>query len=169
MNDMNVANIIALLEEMVEAHEELLQTAKSKRQEIIANNLGELTKYMMTENRLVKRIDQLERERGLESTKFMAAKGVYSRVAVTQKQLLSVVFDVEERQKLQQLHERLGQVVRELAKVNEGNQDLMRHALDFIQFSMDVILMPEDESYTYSNPAELKYGAPGSSRYNTRT
>ncbi|GFN32660.1 flagellar protein FlgN [Paenibacillus xylaniclasticus] len=166
---MELANIIGLLEQMVEAHEELLETANSKKQAIIAGELNELTKFMMAENRLVKRIAQLENERGMESTRFMAAKGVYSRVPVTQKQLMSVVFDVEDRLKLQQLHEQLGQVVNELSRVNETNQMLLKQSIEFVQFSLDVILMPEDESYTYKNPAtEPSYDTLGYGRYQSR-
>jgi flagellar biosynthesis/type III secretory pathway chaperone len=165
---MAVAAIIETLEQMVEAHEELLETARIKKHAIIANDLEQLTKHMMTENRLNKRIGQLETERGLESTKVMAAKGVYSRVAVTQKQLMSVVFEVEERLKLQQLHEQLSKVVKELVKVNEDNQQLLKQSLDFIQFSLEIIVSPEDESYTYSNPVELKYGSSNAGRYNSK-
>jgi len=165
---MDIANIISLLEQMVEAHEELLATARSKKQAIIDNDLNELTKYMMTENRLVKRIGQLESDRGMESTRLMATKGVFSRVPVTQKQLLSIVFDVEERMKLQQLHERLGKVVKELGRVNEANQQLIKQSIEFVQFSLDVILMPEDESYTYKNPTNARYDSFGYGRQQSR-
>ncbi|WP_127532069.1 flagellar protein FlgN [Paenibacillus kobensis] len=166
---MEIANIISLLEQMVDAHEELLATALSKKQTIIAGELNELTKFMMTENRLIKRIAQLETDRGMESTRFMATKGVYSRVPVTQKQLLSVVFDVEERMKLQQLHEQLGKVVNELSRVNEANQLLIKQSIEFVQFSLDVILMPEDESYTYKNPmTDSRYDSLGYGRHQSR-
>lgn len=150
---MAVASVIETIVKLTDAHEKLLQSGLEKKNAIIHRDLDALMRLMRLESRLSKEIIELDLARLAAARRLLVEKGVKSRLYVSYRNLMGVVFDPEERTQLQQVHERLGKTLNELKSLNQLNQTLLQHSLDFIQFSIEMFIMPEDESYTYKNPS----------------
>lgn len=155
--------IVNNLEQLSGLHEQLIETGAEKKSAIMSRDLNTLMRIMRLETRLVKQVADLDAERGALSRKYMIEKGVKHRFNMSFKQLMSIVFNADDRLTLQDVHKRLESALMELRAINEVNQALLNQSLDFIQFSIDLIIAPEDESYTYKRPTDA---ASYTSRFN---
>jgi flagellar biosynthesis/type III secretory pathway chaperone len=165
---MTVSKVIETLDSLAEMHEHLLQTGLEKKQAIIDKNLDSLMRIMRLETKLVKDITTLDLERVAVCRKLMIEKGVKNRLNATYRQLMGVVFVPEERLQLQAVHERLERVLKELKRLNDLNQTLLNQSLDFIQFSIELLISPEDESYTYKHPSTINSDSNRNGLYYTK-
>jgi hypothetical protein len=149
---MEKAMIIQILEQMVDIHKQLLEIETKKTKAIIHNDLDSLNKSIRAESRLIKQVEELEVRRSQESVRmYFSATNVFRRY-VTLNNLITIVFEAETRLALQKLHFQLSSVVNELKKVIQHNRDLLKHSLEFIQFSFDIFVSPVDDSITYTHP-----------------
>ncbi|MFC4777820.1 flagellar protein FlgN [Paenibacillus sp. GCM10023252] len=164
-----VSQVVKAIDQLAEVHEQLIQTGLAKKQAILSKELDELMRLMRIESKLSREITEMDQERSLVSRKLMMDKGVKNRFNVTYRNLMGVIHDPEERTELQRVHERLERAIVQLKQVNDLNQTLLQQSLDFIAFTIDLYLNPEDESYTYKHPASPT-GDPKnkSGLYNTR-
>lgn len=165
---MTVSKVIETLDSLAEMHEHLLQTGLEKKQAIIDKDLDSLMRIMRVETKLIKDITTLDFERVAACRKLMIEKGVKNRLNTTYRQLMGVVFVPEERLQLQAVHERLERALKELKHLNDLNQTLLNQSLDFIQFSIELFISPEDESYTYKHPSTISSNSNRYGLYNTK-
>lgn len=165
---MTVSKVVETLNRLAEAHESLLQTGLEKKRAIIDKDLDTLMRIMRLETKLVKEITTLDLERVVASRRLMLEKGVKNRINTTYRQLMGVVFVPEERLQLQTVHERLERTLKELKQLNDLNQSLLNQSLDFIQFSIELFVSPEDESYTYKHPSTISSDSNRFGLYNTK-
>jgi flagellar biosynthesis/type III secretory pathway chaperone len=165
---MAVNNVITVLEQLTEAHVQLNDIAKDKRAAIMANDLDVLTKTMKAESKWIKRITELDQARIDVSIRLLEENGVKSQRNVTLHQLFGVVYNLEQRAKLSNLERQLKEQLNELRQRNELNQQLLQQSIDFVQFSIEIIVPQPDESYIYRNPAEHKPGSSKSGMYNKK-
>ncbi|MFF2889978.1 flagellar protein FlgN [Paenibacillus sp. NPDC057967] len=151
---MTIQHIADNLNQLSERHEQLIESGLKKKQAIISKDLDTLMRIMRNESKLIKEISLLDDERASLSRKLMIEKGVKHRFNMSFKQLMSIVFNVDDRLLMQGVHRRLEEALIELRRINEINQALLNQSLDFIQFSIELFISPEDESYTYKRPTD---------------
>ncbi|MFF2483660.1 flagellar protein FlgN [Paenibacillus sp. NPDC058071] len=149
---MAVAEIIDTMERLADAHDQLLRSGQEKKRAVIQKDMDSLMQVMRSEAKLAKDISELDNTRILITKRLMVDMGIKSRLYASHKNLMGVVFDPDDRVRLQSSHERLSKTLRELKQLNDLNQTLLQQSLEFIQFSLELMIMPEDESYTYKNP-----------------
>lgn len=152
---MTVSKVIETMESLTEMHKHLLQSGLEKKEAIINKDLDSLMRIMRLESKILKDITVTDMMRVTACRKLMLEKGVKNKINTTYRQLMGVVFVPEERIMLQNVHERLESVLKELKNVNDLNQDLLKQSLDFVNFSLDLFISPEDDSYTYKHPSNL--------------
>lgn len=166
---MDIALIIDLQKQLIENHEQLLAISKEKTQAIIQNDVSALNGIIRAESKLIKQIGETESRRMLESSKLMAnaSRRAFLR-KVTLKELITIVYDAENRVVLQKQHARLYDLLQELKGVTGHNQQLIQQSLDFIRFSIDIMVSPVDESMTYRHPQHLAGNAPRFGVFNSK-
>ncbi|WP_028608244.1 flagellar protein FlgN [Paenibacillus harenae] len=165
---MTVSKVIETMDSLTEMHKHLLQSGLEKKQAIISKDLDSLMRIMRLESKILKDITAMDMMRVAACRKLMLEKGVKNRINTTYRQLMGVVFVPEERIRLQEVHERLESVLKELKNLNDLNQDLLNQSLDFVHFSIDLLISPEDESYTYKHPSNQLRNSNRNGIYNSK-
>jgi len=131
-------NLIEVLEQESNEYEGLLNLSQQKTPVIASGNLEQLQTITDDEQRLVSRIGNLEKKR-IEVTADIA--NVLNRDVNTLK--LSNLIDMlaarpAEQAKLAAAHDRLQESVRLLKNVNEQNRELLKNALEMVEFELNL-------------------------------
>ncbi|CAM2934244.1 flagellar protein FlgN [Paenibacillus sediminis] len=164
---MSIQHVISTMERLTELHQQLFDSGEEKKQAIIKNDIEKLTQIMTQENRLLKQVAEVEKERVDAAYAFLHEKGIRSQLNLTVTELLRLVFNVEERFQLQDSQNRLLNVIHALKRQNEVNQQLIHHALEFIDFSLNVFVGAEDD-LIYQNPAHQSSNLKKNNFFDTR-
>ena len=149
---MEVQKLIDGLTQMDELHVKLLEIMEQKKQSILNRNYEELVGTLSRESKLVKVIEESEKELLVAAQGFLQSKGIKSRLELTISEILRLVFDPEEKRALDEARVRLGKRLVELKHANALNQDLITQSLSFIDFSLNLMIGGEDDGATYSPP-----------------
>lgn len=144
-------NLIEVLDLESKGYEELLQLSQKKTPIIISGDLSNLQKITDEEQELVSRINNLDKKR-VEVTADIA--NVLNKDVATLK-LDNLVDMLEarpaEQQVLAKAHDRLQTVVHNLQQVNEHNRELLKNALEMVEFEMNILnatkTAPETANY----------------------
>ena len=149
---MSVQLLIESLTQMDALQAELLQVTLQKKQMILDRNYDELVRTLSRESKLLKMIEEQEKQLFSSAQTFLQSKGIKSQLELTITEILRLVFDPEEKRMLDETRKRLQDRLREIKRVNELNQQLINQSLSFIDFSLNLMIGGEDEETTYSPP-----------------
>lgn len=133
--------IVTVLEKLIKLHESLNQLASKKTTIIQEGNTDALTALLIDEQRHVKAITQMEKERE------EAVLACMSGGAATIDEVIEVA-NPEDADRLRGLKEKLLIEVMKLKEQNELNQQLLITSLQFVNLSLD-LLRPQDRNYNY--------------------
>ena len=144
-------NLIEVLDKESSEYEVLLGLSQRKTPIIVSGNLENLQKITDEEQELVSRINNLEKQR-ITITADIA--NVLNKDVETLK-LANLIAMLESRPKEQQAlaeaHDRLQTAVRGLQKINEQNNELLKNALEMVEFEMNLVhamkTAPETANY----------------------
>lgn len=160
----------SLMEELIETLEaeekiyhELLPVERDKTRAIIANDLNALQEITVREHDLVDQTSTLENKRE-QIAKDIATVLGKNPATITLEQIVEVLKNQpEDQKKLQEVHDRLKQTVTHLQEVNDQNKELLKEAIDMVEFNMNVIRstrMSSGSSNYSSNASEVAGMAP---------
>lgn len=162
---MSIEAIISTLEHLEAVHQKMLEIAESKKKAIIKNDVESLIQLMNQETKVVKQIELLESQRIEAVHRFLQDKGIKSRLNLNVSELSRLVFDIEEKNRLQSIQSRLSDTLSSLKQANELNQKLIQQALEFIDYSLDVLVEKPYQEATYQNPLTDRNGGKLQSGY----
>lgn len=153
--------LITTLSKEEELYRELLPIQERKTQVIIENNIEQLQKITGEEQETIDKVTALERKRE-EIIKDIGTVLNKNPKTLTLTNLIQIMAkQPEDREKLQELHDRLEESVKKLVKVNERNQMLIKQSLEMIEFNMNLLqstrIVP-GSNYT-KNASEWEPGA----------
>jgi flagellar biosynthesis/type III secretory pathway chaperone len=151
-----VQRLIAALEKLTDIHEELIGLADRKREALVRNVADEVSAVTNREAKLMRTVDELLQEQSAATNDFFRLKGFQPTRAITATELSRLVTDPSEKEALLASRDRLTRVVAQLKKANELNQQLIQQSLAFINYSLDIIVGPDDGP-TYGNPANQQF------------
>ncbi|RCX19084.1 FlgN protein [Fontibacillus phaseoli] len=149
---MEVQVLIDGLLKMDGLHANLLEMMEQKKQAILNRNYEELMSTLSLESKMVKAIEECEKELLGVAQEFLYSKGIKSQLELTISEILRLVFDPEEKRILDEARKKLGNRLIELKQVNELNQELITQSLSFIDFSLNLMIGGEDDGPIYSPP-----------------
>jgi len=132
-------NLIDVLTKECSEYEELLELSQKKTPIIIRGDLEQLQQITDEEQVVVSRIGNLEKKR-VEVTADIA--NVLNRdVTILKLSNLIEMFSArpEEQKILSEIHDRLQQAVNNLKKINEQNEQLIKNALEMVEFEMNLL------------------------------
>lgn len=151
-------NLINVLNKESSEYEKLLELSMKKTPVIVAGDLENLQQITDEEQIVVSRINNLEKQR-IENINDIA--NVLNKDVKTLK-LANLIEMLEarpiERQKLAEVHDRLQSAVRRVQMINNQNRELINHALEMVEFDLNLI----QSMKTAPETAEYNRGA-----YNT--
>ncbi len=131
--------MIDLMQKLLTFHRGLLQLAEQKTEAIKKSDISTLQQMMTKEQKYVMAIRQLESER-MSLLSHMSEERTVSRYA---EQL-----EEKERTKLLQLANELRDTIARLKAQNELNMQLLQQSLQFIHFTLD-LMIPNEQDVTY--------------------
>lgn len=130
--------LVGILTEQTERYEELLGLSKEKRDVIIENDVESLTKINHLENLVVSQAQKLEKKR-MELIKDMAVVLAQKESDLTLTRLIELMEGKEESKSLIEARDRIKDVLDELKEVNSQNGQLIENALEYIEYSNNLI------------------------------
>lgn len=132
-------NLIDVLEKENAEYEKLLALSMQKTPVIVSEDLEKLAKITDEEQLIVSRINHLDviRNEAVKDIANVLNKDVTKLKIVDLIKMLGT--RPEEQQKLAAVFDKLQASVRNVARINEQNRELIQSALDMVQFNMNVI------------------------------
>ena len=145
-------NLIAILQQECEAYEGLLELSRAKTPAIVAGNLEELSRITEEEQERADVVQNLDRKR-VEVTTDIANVLNRDVEKLKLRNLIEMLSQRPQEQKaLSECHDRLQIAVRELARVNTQNSELLQSGLEMIQFELNLAqamkAAPETANYS---------------------
>lgn len=147
--------LIDCLETEEKEFERLLALSQQKTPIIVSNKIAELEKITDEEQVIVSRISNLETKR--ETVTKDIAEVINKDVAELK---LTTLIDLMsnqpgERKRLSEVHDKLSAIVKHIRQVNEGNAELIKNALEMINFDLSVVqaMRQAPETANYSRGA----------------
>lgn len=152
---MTIQRLVDLMYELEAVHRSLLELSTEKTGVLIRGEVDKLVVLTNSENKLVKRITELDQRRVALIAEYATSKGFSPHAVRTVSDLIKLTFNADDRGALERAQAALLSVLNELKRLNDTNQQLLQQALTFVNYSMDLILGPEEEP-VYQHPANLK-------------
>jgi flagellar biosynthesis/type III secretory pathway chaperone len=147
--------LIVCLETEEKEFERLLTLSQRKTPVIVSNKIAELEKITDEEQVIVSRISNLETKR--ETVTKDIAEVINRDVAELK---LTTLIDLMsnqpgERKRLSEVHDKLSATVKQIRQVNEGNAELIKNALEMVNFDLSVLqaMRQAPETANYSRGA----------------
>lgn len=158
----SLQTFIEIVETMVDAHSQLLKSAKKKRNILVDGTVEELQSVIYHEQTIVERIQKLEQQRTKLLHEYMDQHGDLGK-QVTVEKLLNQLDDVEIKQKLKNNIKQLRALMKEVSYLNESNQQLIQTSLSYIHYSIEMLAQKQsaigygpNTRNTYSNLLDAK-------------
>jgi flagellar biosynthesis/type III secretory pathway chaperone len=165
---MSIQPLTETLEKLIELHQVLLKLAQEKTPVIVKDEVERLSAIMSQENKLLKQVADLDRQRVERTSEYLQARGYAPNPNVTISDLIRMIFKVEDKKMMQVLQQRLLESISELRKANDLNQKLIEQSLQFINYSIDLLTGAPDQDATYRNPQQQGYGTARAGLFDTR-
>lgn len=164
----SVTEIIEILQQQLAVYETLLDLEKNKTPVIIRNDIHELNAITAQERKWTAEVQKLEKERIRLTTAFVVQMGLPRVRASVLSNLIKAVTDAKEKQALMELHRSLRGTLNELKLHNETNKQMMEQSLDFIRFSLDLLVENPHDNVVYRHPMNRSAAGPTTGLFNKR-
>ncbi|WP_456277626.1 flagellar protein FlgN [Bacillus sp. AK128] len=145
---MTSEKLIHCLEKILKLHESLYKIALNKTEIIKSGDVDSLTSVIQNENKHIMALNQLEEERKTFVLK-LASGHQFEGEEPTLSDVIPLC-DSSNQHALLEIRQKLSHQLHELKRVNQLNQELIFSSLQFVNYSID-LLMPRKESMNYHN------------------
>ncbi|MFD1953946.1 flagellar protein FlgN [Paenibacillus thailandensis] len=164
----SVSEIIGILRQQSAVYEALLELEKKKTPVIVRNDLHELNAITAQERKWTAEAQRLEKERIRLTTAYVVQMGLPRARSSVLTSLIKAVTDAKEKEALTELHAALRGTLQQLKFHNDTNKQLMEQSLDFIRFSLDLLVDNPHEHVVYQHPMNRTSTGPGTGMFNKR-
>lgn len=151
---MSLNQLIDAMYELETSHQEMLRTAEVKKEAIIKNDTDTLIRLLNQESAILKQIQSQEAMKNEAISSFLQERGIRSKLNLTMTEISRLVFDVEDKERLQAAQRALSNTLQELKERNELNQKLLEQSLAFIDYSLDVLIDKPVDEPVYKHPGQ---------------
>jgi len=150
---MPVMNLLQHMEELVSAHRLLLEVAEQRRQMLLRHDADGLAACYREELGLLERIAGIQSDWEVSAAEYMRARRAEPSGAMTIDVIVELLPDGETKHQLLQSRTRLVEILSEIKKVNNSNQQLIERTLDHIDYIIELHHTGGEQDVTYYNPA----------------
>lgn len=162
-----IQTLIHVLSELNNLHLTLIHLAEEKKQVIIHNDIDALNRIVARETKLLSQLTELDQARISAISEYMRSKGFVPTAAMTITALSKMVFKAEEKNALLEAQAELLATIDRFKELHLQNQQMIKQSLAYIDFSLDLIAGPPEDTATYHNPNKLG-SSNGRSIFDTR-
>lgn len=141
--------IIKSLEDLVNVHVEILDISKEKTEVIKEGSVEKLQKLLVNERKLVRKIENNEKERKELVDKWFEDRKLSLEDATVTK-MLELLDDEQDKNNLEQVTIALTKVITNLKAQEKLNLALISQSMQFVQVSLD-LLSPSLKNMNYGN------------------
>ncbi|AJY74518.1 flagellar protein FlgN [Paenibacillus beijingensis] len=164
---MSVQAVLETLREQLELYGQLLETAEQKTPVLVKNDIERLNVIMSKERKLVQKADELELRRSMLTNTYFSRLSLRLRSGKLS-DMIRTVNHPGEKQQLIDIQSELAARLTELQRKNEHNQQLIRQSLDFIEYSLELVVDNPSDDFTYQHPMNRLSGGPRAGLFDTR-
>jgi flagellar biosynthesis/type III secretory pathway chaperone len=133
---------------------ELSTIGESKKDHIVHNRLNELSQTLAAESKLLKRLAELEQERASLIAGYQQELGVKPEAEATLDDLVRMTVKMQDKREFEAVRDALSAEIRKLRSLNETNQLLVKQALDFVDYTLDLFTAGPENDMVYQAPAQ---------------
>jgi flagellar biosynthesis/type III secretory pathway chaperone len=151
---MSVQAVVEAMDRMTEIHGVLLELAEQKKHAIVRNDIDLLNQITHQENKLIKQIEELDRQRTEAIGQALIQRGYRPNPRITVSDLIRLIYKAEDKQALMRSRDELLAAIDKLRAAHSLNQQLIRQSLAFIEYSLDLLIGPPEDEAVYQNPAQ---------------
>ncbi|CAM4476866.1 hypothetical protein FHS16_004709 [Paenibacillus endophyticus] len=154
---MSVSQIIDTLQQQYKLYEQLLEIEIKKKALIMKNDVLPLNVLTQKEKLLAANAEKLEQQRVLLTVRYIKEIGFRIRSGVLS-ELIKAVTIPNEKEELTLMHGKLAKLLTELKQTNDLNQQLIQQSLDFLDFSIGLMVDDPNEDLVYKHPMNQQAG-----------
>lgn len=160
--------LISLLSKIILTYRALYTVADQKKAAIIANDIEDVNRLSLQETKMLKPVPDMEKEVRQLLTAIQRELGFRPKLKMSLDELITLLIEPEQKQLLQETGEELVDISNKLKAANELNYHLTQQSLEYVNFSLDVLVGPEEEEYTYKKPMQQQEPLKRSSLYDKK-
>jgi flagellar biosynthesis/type III secretory pathway chaperone len=134
-----IDQMVEILHEQATRCEELLGLAREKREVIVKNDIENLQKITGLENMVISQNNRLEKQRvalARDIAEVLGRRGQEPDIAAL---IECMEGQPQQQEALRQAGNRIRGIINELKEANDFNNVLIRNALDYVEYSLNVI------------------------------
>jgi len=137
-------NLLECLEHTCEAHSEMLKIAENKRKVLIEGDIATLQSLTIPESTLIEKIQSLDALREQLVREYLNEKQIpESELAYTLDDVLVGDDHAFIKKRISQTAKKLREIIGELSRLNEDNQQLIQTSLSYLQYSIGLFARKE--------------------------
>jgi flagellar biosynthesis/type III secretory pathway chaperone len=160
--------LFAVVDAMLNVHQELLAIAQRKRDVLIRGDMEALNLIVKEENTLVFRVEKLEGER-IAFGRLLAERIGVAPEQLTAARVAELAGDAEEKHRMTSLTDELRQVIGQLQALNDTNKKLIEQSLQFIRTSIEVLSeSPQVPTYGDKGASNAPYASGKTSYFDSK-
>jgi len=150
------ANIVKTLKYEQQIYSRLLKLAEKKTEYLVGNDISKLSEITEEEGRLAEQGRQLARVREQYAKELNEALGLKAGASLEEAERL---LDGPQAAQIAEIRAKLKETVMKLMLRNGINQKLIKNAVEYINFSLELLAAPAPEAPVYGrNGAEVSSG-----------
>lgn len=144
---MELNAVLSTLEKLEKMHRSLLEIALSKTEFVKANDISKLDSILKTEQSHVAAIETLELQRQTQVKQYLTVKGLTPSDKPSMMELIDATQHESSLYELEEVRDRLIDVIQKLKAQNDLNQKLVFQSLQFINVSLNMMRpqAPQDQ------------------------
>ncbi|MET3682995.1 flagellar biosynthesis/type III secretory pathway chaperone [Alkalibacillus flavidus] len=144
---MSIESIIEKLDKIYQLNDSLLNLSKDKTEKLKQNDLETFNDMLIKERKHAQAIDQLETKRVEETEAWFQAKGITDERTITN--LIATVDDPEQKERLENLYEKLVYTLADLKQQEQLNRDLTEQSLQYVELTLDMLQPAHQKDMNY--------------------
>lgn len=150
----NIRELLSILDQIIRVYEDILGLAKEKTDLVVAGKVAELENLVKLEQSLVIQVGRLEQQRE-ETVGKMAEALEMDKKDFTLSNIMSLL-DHEQQKQIKEYGQKLIQTLEQLKATNDLNSKLIKHALEYIDFSLNLITTSPIPDNTYEDKGSTR-------------
>lgn len=133
---------------------ELSELGERKKEHIVHSQLNELSQTLANETKVLKRLAGLEKDRAELIAGYQQELGVKPNVDASLDDLVRMTVKLQDKREFEAVRDAMAAEIRNLRSLNDTNHLLVKQALDFVDYTLDLFTAGPENDMVYQAPAQ---------------
>ena len=149
-----VDNLIRVLECESRLYDQILEEAEKKTDVIVKGDISSLQETTLREQKIINELEKLNNAR--EQIVAQIARKTGKKPEELTVSVLAELFPGDKANKLKSIRDNLMETIGKLKARNDANQKLIQNAIEYINFSLNLIMQPVPQTTQYGSKGPEK-------------